>query len=205
MSQSAMKRRLAKVREYVLGRMRDGCGPGLPYHNLWHTWHDVLPAARRLARMEGLPEEAQELLLASAWLHDIGYLEQYPNNEPIAARMAAATLPGFGYSAQQTQKVVRIILATQLPQKPKSILQQILCDADLDSLGRKNFLKLSHDLHREICMLVRSIPITEWYSMQLTFLQSHRYFTRSAKALRNEGKRRNIEKLKRLLRSTRTE
>jgi uncharacterized protein len=200
-----MKRRLAKVREYVLERMREGLPRSMTYHSTWHTRGDVVPATRRLARMEGIEEDDLELLLAAAWLHDIGYLEQYQRNEPVAARLAAETLPRFGFSAQQTQRVIRIILATQMPQKPKSILQKILCDADLDSLGRTDFMKLSLSLRMETCVWVGPISVVEWFSNQLAFLESHRYFTRSAKALRDEGKSRNIERVGRLLRLPRTE
>ena len=70
-----------------------------------------------------------------------------------------------------------------------------MADADLDMLGRDDYMVLNLTLRDE--MAARGMPSSdeEWYSSQLRFLRSHRYFTASARALRDAGKQRNIEAL----------
>lgn len=51
-------------------------------------------------------------------------------------------LPHFGYTGDEIEQVCDIIMATQMPQNPHNHLGQIICDADLDYLGRNDFLSL---------------------------------------------------------------
>jgi len=184
------------VKEYVRERLEKELDPRLCYHDIRHTLDDVLPATARLAEREDIGGEDLNLLLTGALFHDIGYMEQYDNNEPIAVQMAEDTLPGFGYTPNQIEVVSRIILATRMPQKPSDLLEEIMCDADLDSLGRNDFFILSMKLHKELCTFSRYISVEEWPRLQLAYLESHTYFTNAAKTLRNEFKRKNIEELR---------
>ena len=86
-----------------------------------------------------------------------------------------------------------------MPQHPQGLLQELLCDADLDSLGREDFLETSHNLRRELEAHGASMPLKEWYRRQLDFLSTHRYFTAAARSLRDAGKQRNITELQRRL------
>jgi hypothetical protein len=90
-------------------------------------------------------------------------------------------------------------MATQLPQKPGSLLEQIMCDADLDSLGRDDFFITSHCLRLELAAYGQPTNVFEWYEKQLSFLQAHTYFTEVARSARDAGKRRNIQEIKKLL------
>jgi predicted metal-dependent HD superfamily phosphohydrolase len=145
--------------------------------------------------------EGEELLLlrVAALYHDIGYLEQYARHEPIGARIAAETLPGFGFSSDQVGIVREIIMATQMPQSPHNFLEKLMCDADLDSLGRVDYLATSHALRSELAMHGVSIPCREWYKRQHGFLSGHTYFTDVARSLRRAGKLGNIAELERRL------
>jgi len=162
----------------------------------------VLPAASRLAEMEGIAGEPLWLLQTGALFHDIGYIRQYGENEPIAAEMALTSLPDFDYTPDQIEVVAGIILATRMPQRPRTLLEQIVCDADLDSLGRDDFFILSMKLRSEHRAFVGPVSLREWLTRQLAFLAGHSYFTSSAKTLRDHGKRENIEELKSLLSCT---
>jgi uncharacterized protein len=178
--------------DLLVGRL-----PGdLFYHHLEHTRDDVLPATERLARAVGLDGEGRALLRLAALYHDVGYVERYFRNEALGARMAAEALTACGLRAAQIRTVQRLIMATQLPQTPRDLLEAILCDADLDSLGREDFLRTSHALRRELGAHGTEIPLKVWYERQLNFLEQHTYFTRAARALRQAGKRKNIERLR---------
>ncbi len=86
-----------RAREYVLMRLEQELPPNLFYHGIHHTRDDVLPAVARLAAMARLSKRQTLLLKTAALYHDIGFIEQYEMNEPVAIRIASETLPSFGY------------------------------------------------------------------------------------------------------------
>jgi uncharacterized protein len=187
------------ARRYANHRLEQDLSPDLLYHGIAHTREEVVPAVEMFAGMEGIHGIALDLLLTAAWFHDIGFVEQVIDHESISARIAARVLPSCGYSEEQVEIVRQAILATALPQSPSNLLEEILVDADLDVLGRENFMKRSADLRRENALLGKKFSDEEWYSSQLRFLERHTYFTASARALRNAQKLTNIAELKKML------
>jgi uncharacterized protein len=190
---------LERAEHYVLNRLRTELPDDLPYHGIHHTRDDVLPAVARLADRANLNGRDRLLLRTAALYHDIGYIEQYDQNEPIGARVAAQTLPDFGYSPAQVVVIEGIILATQMPQAPQTYLQSLMCDADLDSLGRDDYLEISLWLREELAMHGIVIPLRAWYERQHAFLSQHTFFTEAARSLRRAKKLENIALLERLL------
>ena len=188
-----------QARQYALHRLEQELSPNRLYHGIAHTRDDVVPAVEKLAGMEGIHGDSLTLLLTAAWFHDLGFVEQPLHHELISARIAAQALPGFGYTDEQIEIVRWAILATALPQSPASLLEEILTDADLDVLGRDDFTRRNDNLRRELAFFGKEFPDEEWYSAQLKFVESHTYFTASARVLRDEGKIKNAENLKRIL------
>jgi uncharacterized protein len=186
-----------QAQAYALGRLERELSPHLSYHGLFHTRDDVVPAAKRLAETEGIRGESLNLLLTAAWFHDIGYVERPLHHELIGARIVDEVLPGFKYSKKQIEIVKWAILATALPQAPQTKIEEILTDADLDVLGRGDFLQRNRDLRRELAYLGKEHTDAEWYTGQLKFIEAHQYFTESARALRNQQKKENINALRR--------
>jgi len=185
--------------EYALRRLEGELSPLLTYHGLAHTCDDVLPAAIRLAALEGVKGEDLNLLLTAVWYHDVGYIENQAGHETVSIRIASSVLPRFGFGRTQIRIIRGLIEVTQIPQSPATHLQEIMADADLDLLGRDDFWPLSQALRQETAALGRPTTDLEWYSSQLAFLQSHHYFTTSANSLRAAGKQQNVEALIRLL------
>ena len=185
-----------QAKQYALHRLELELSPNLLYHGITHTRDDVVPAVERLAGMEGIQGDSLILLLTAAWFHDLGFVEQPQYHELISARIAVQVLPGFGYTNEQVEIVRWAILATILPQDPQNLLEQILTDADLDILGRDDFMLSNGGLRRELAFFGREFTDREWYSRQLKFLESHTYFTTSARALRDAGKLKSIYQLK---------
>ncbi len=190
---------LVSARRYALRRLEQELAPTLFYHSLAHTRDDVAPAAERLAALEGVAGEELLLLRTAAYFHDLGFVEQRQDHEATGARLAAAALPRFGYSPAQIQAIVGMIMATRLPQRPHNLLEQLLADADLDILGRTDFLARNQALHAELATTAEPIPDADWYHAQLAFLRDHHYWTSAARALRDAGKQRNIAALNELL------
>jgi uncharacterized protein len=103
-----------------------------------------------------------------------------------------AVLPGFGYEPVQIEVIVGIIRATQLPQEPHTLLEQILADADLSILGQADYLPRNAVLREELAAFGLSMTDGQWYGSQLKFIRDHRYFTASARQLCDAQKQINI-------------
>ena len=186
------------IEKYIAERLSTELPSDLYYHAIGHTMTDVLPAVERLAKLEGVAEEDLLLLQIAVLYHDTGYIEQYLSNEPIGAENAAKTLPYFGCTDEQIETIHALIMVTQMPQSPTNHLERIMCDADLDSLGREDFFICSHNLRVERIQHGEEFPLKKWYIHQLEFLRGHHYFTPSARTLRDPGKAHIIAELETL-------
>ena len=188
-----------QARQYAENRLEHELSPDLVYHGISHTRDEVVPAVEKLAGLESIKGKSLYLLLTAAWFHDLGYVEQAIYHELISARLAVQVLPSFGYAEDQVEMIRWAILATALPQAPTSLLEEILTDADLDVLGRKDFMQRNGDLRREIAFLGKEFTDREWYTEQLKFVEGHTYFTASARSLRDAQKLLNIAELRNVL------
>jgi hypothetical protein len=94
-------------------------------------------------------------------------------------------------------KVESCICATKFPYKPKSLLEEIICDADSYNLGTEDFLITDESLKKELDL--RNIPTKNWEENTLDFLVTHRYFTPYCRELLNRGKEENIDLVRYLL------
>lgn len=189
----------ASAKKYAEERLTKDLSESLTYHNFSHTFQDVLPAIERLASMENVEGEELGLLLTAAVFHDLGFVEQYFGHEAAGIRISGQILPSFGFTPEQIETIHGIILATRMPQSPHNHLEQIMADADLDVIGRKDFLTKNLALRQEMEVYGKSYTDREWFSSQLQFLEEHHYFTASAQNLHDEQKARNVRMLKILL------
>jgi uncharacterized protein len=187
------------AKAFALGRLEYDLSPQLFYHSLDHTRREVVPAAERLASIEGLRGEDFQILITAACFHDVGFTAQYDGHEGASVRIAADILPAFGFMPVEVDLISRAILATRLPQSPANLLEEILVDADLDVLGKEDFFSRSKDLQRELEAIGRGMDDVQWYTSQVKFLKGHTYWTAAARDLRDAQKQRNIADLERLL------
>lgn len=184
--------------KYILKKLEKELPKNLYYHNYHHTL-DVLEAAGIYGGMEKINEEEMILLKTAALYHDSGFLDKYSQNEEASVRIVEEVLPKYRYSPGQLETVKNMILCTEIPQKPRTILEKILCDADLDYLGRNDFYMTGICLLREWNENGLATTLREWYIRELYFLQQHEYFTRSAFKLRNGLKLLHLKQIKDLL------
>ena len=89
-----------------------------------------------------------------------------------------------------------MIRATRIPQSPKTHLERILADADLDYLGRDDFFEVGDRLFTELHLLGKIASKAEWDKLQLEFMQDHSYFTKTAINLRQDKKAANIAQIR---------
>ncbi|MBT4776064.1 MAG: HD domain-containing protein, partial [Crocinitomicaceae bacterium] len=184
-----------KAERHIMKILKQKLSPKLYYHGIHHTY-DVVKAAERIAVMEGVLDEDIFVLKSAATYHDAGFVEQYDANEPIGARMAAEILPKYGYTETQVEDVFKLIYATIIPHNPKSKLEEIICDADLDYLGRDDFHQISDTLRVELREHGKINSDRLWDEIQVKFLTMHKYFTKSAIELRQEKKMNNLQDVK---------
>ena len=188
--------RLKIVDRYIRELFMEELPGGIKYHDADHTLHPtkgVVAAANRIAVAENVSEHDRELLITAAYFHDTGYIREYDKNEPIAARMAGRILKLIGYTAAEIEKIQHMILSTDLERRPKTHLEEILCDADLDHLGRVDFFELDGKLREG--RRARGVDVGDdekWYKGTLDLMQSHHYYTVSQKKLRERQKQKNI-------------
>ena len=200
MTQPAPSPDYAGAVAYALHRLRTELPPMLHYHNVRHTEGDVLPAAVRLGQLSRLADPDLHLLEVGAAFHDLGQIRASLGHELIGAAIMAEVLPQYGFGTGEIERVRGMIMATRLPQTPLNQEQALLCDADLDSLGRDDFFTTSLALWRERQAAGMVIPWQTWLENQRDFLSGHRYFTPAARTLRDAGKQANVELLERLIR-----
>jgi predicted metal-dependent HD superfamily phosphohydrolase len=168
--------------------------PNLPYHNLNHI-QDVVSTSEMIAQLENASLEEGRLVRLAAWYHDAGFIQSPKNHEEHGANLARETLPQFGFHDDLIKAIENMILATRLPQTPTTQLENILCDADLDYLGRDDFYETGEKLFKEMLEQGAVENEREWNLVQRTFLQSHRYHTNYSKANRESSKQERLQEI----------
>ncbi len=188
------------LEEFILDKLERELPKYLYYHNLKHTM-DVVIQSEIIGRGEGICDEEMLLLKTAALFHDSGQTVQSKGHELISAQIAAEILPKFNYSNEQIAIICDIIKATELPPKPQTLLQRIICDSDLDYLGRSDFIPVSNTLYKELHEQKLIGSMDDWNKLQIKFLSAHQYFTETANKLREVNKQTQVERLKQLIES----
>lgn len=184
------------MRKEILNRLKTSLPEDLIYHDIEHTI-GVEKAAIRLARLEGLDEEATLLLRTAALYHDAGFIFQYEDNEQYGIKMAQSSLPKFGFNKKQIEIVSEIIQSTRLKVEPTTTLEKLMSDADHDYFGRADYYMIADGLKLELEAQGMEFTEASWIDYQLAYLENkHRYFSDSSINIRMRGKNRRIQELK---------
>ena len=182
------------LQEIILDRLERELPSNLYYHNLKHTL-DVITGVELIGNNEGLDKKDILLLKTAALFHDSGHIIAYENHEAHGAVLAKQYMPDFGYTPSEIQTVCRLIMSTKMPPRPSDILEKIMCDADLDYLGRKDFIPVSDNLYRELAERGLVGDKLEWNKIQIEFITNHQYFTETASKLREVNKQEQVTRL----------
>lgn len=162
----------------------------LPKEYTYHTIHhirDVVTQSERIAKKEKINKEDIADLKLAAWLHDVGYIWEPNRHEARGSEYATTILNAMDFPAQKINRITGMIMATKIPQSPKNLLEQIICDADLDYLGREGYEENSLLLLQEL-RLKKEISALDWLKIQDQFLTKHAYFTKTSNTTRNKLK-----------------
>lgn len=191
---------LPKAKSYILKRLEDELHNNLSYHSLHHVL-DVEEAALRLAELEGISDYEKQLLLTAVVFHDSGFIYQTKDHEERGCAIVREVLPQFNYNPEEIERICGMIMSTKIPQKPNNLLEEIICDADLDYLGREDFWEIGNHLYQELSVYGILSNEQEWNNLQLRFLNSHHYFTQSAIQLRQATKQAHLKKIEAIVQS----
>jgi predicted metal-dependent HD superfamily phosphohydrolase len=175
------------------------------YHDFHHS-KSVVEACQAIGEASNLAEEDLEVVTLGAWFHDVGYVEGIDGHEERSVDMATSFLQEVEYPKEKIAQVAGCIRATRMPQNPKNLVEQVLCDADIAHLASKDFLELSERVRLEIEHRMRiKLSELEWLTMNIDFVAGHRYFTDYAKTMFEEQRGRNLEILREKLNRLKTQ
>jgi adenylate cyclase len=186
--------RLGDLEDFLLEKLEKGLPKNLYYHNLKHTV-DVYTQVELIGRSEEVSKEELLVLRTAALFHDAGHLIDYDTHEEMAVKLVREILPEYLYTERQIEVISELIMCTKLPPNPKNLLEEIMCDADLDYLGRPDFIPVSNNLYKELHEHGKVGTLRDWNELQIRFIDKHSYFTKTARRLRNVNKQSQLDKI----------
>jgi len=186
------------IQEIILDKLEKELPASLYYHNVKHTV-DVVTEVELIGWAEGCSDEEILLLKTAGLFHDIGFITGYDDHEYNSTLIARAMLPAYDYSQEQIDEICRLIISTRLTPKPEGLLEEIICDSDLDYLGRNDFIPVSNTLFEELKSQNKITSLNDWNKLQVKFITGHQYFTSTARSLREVNKQSQIERISSLI------
>ena len=190
--------RLTDFEEAIVARLEEELPANLYFHDVKHTLN-VSTQVELLGRAEGISEEDLLLVKTAALLHDAGFQKVYDGHEEAGCELAQDLLPEFKYDNQQIKKICKLIRSTKLPPEPGNLLEEIICDANLDYFGRVDFIPMTQNLFKELLEQNKINSKENWFNQQIEFVKAHEFFTKTGRLLRDVSKDEQIEKIKELL------
>ena len=187
---------LDETGNYVSSYMKEHADKNLLYHDIQHT-KDVVTAAIQIANHYQLDEIDFFTVITAAWFHDLGYFTgKTSGHEEAGALLAETFLEEKGVDAAIITNVRKCIMATVMPQRADSMLEKIVCDADLFHFGGDKFRERNKLLRKEIELTSgKHISKTEWRASTILLLQNHQYQTDYCRLLLNDKKSEHLNDL----------
>ena len=188
---------LEQVKQYVIHFFKTRGDQKFAYHNLSHT-EAVVSNAAKIASHYQLGEKDIFIVMTAAWFHDSGYFTGNPiDHETRGAAIAAQYLRGTGIDDETIQAIQGCILATRMPQSPHSLIERIVCDADLYHFGTDHFPERNKLMRKEAeWRLERKIAKEDWRKSTILFIEAHQYQTDYCRNLLQDKKNQNLKALK---------
>lgn len=166
----------------------------LTYHSPKHTKY-VLEQVEIISMHENVNEHDLYLIKTAALFHDIGFIQQYKDHEEAGCEITREYLERYSFDPLDAEKIFGMIMATKIPQKPHTLSEMIVADADLEYLGTDLFYKVSQLLYKEMLYLDPDLDIKSFNQIQIKFLSAHTYHTDFCKNNREQKKAQNLKEL----------
>lgn len=191
---------LKKASDYIFDHFKANLPAKFVYHNYNHTV-DIVDAAKEIGEGVKLSGSELETVTLAAWFHDAGITAGYDNHEERGAELCAQFLRQNGFDEERIAQAAGCIRATKMPQSPRTLMEEVVCDADLLHLGRKNYFEKS-DLLRIEWQTVCDMTYTdrEWLQLNIDFFTHRPFHTKFAQVEYNDRRGENLAESHRRLR-----
>lgn len=183
-----------KIESYAIELLSTGALCEMCYHNIEHT-RRVVNNVEVIGKHENVTEEEMFILKATAWFHDLGYINAYDGHEDESKILAKAFLLKEGVENGLINAILSGIDSTRVPQSPKNSLEEIIADGDLFDLGTDDYFELSVRLFNEWNECGKPGDINRMWELSLEFLKGHSYFTSYGRRFLKPKKQENIQAL----------
>lgn len=188
-----MNNLIEAVSSYVILFLSENLSNELVFHNINHTY-EVVAAAREIGYQCYLSDNEMLALEVAAWFHDCGYANTYLGHENESKKIAEVF-----WEIMDVKKILLIVFlncieSTKYPSKPSSLIEKVLCDADLYHLTRTNYTKYEKALRKEFEIFLKLIYTDkEWLKKNCWFLSDHTYYTDFGQEVLSKFKETNIQ------------
>lgn len=187
--------RFADLEDEVLSRLNLELPNSLFFHNIDHTIN-AISQAEIIGRGENISEHDLLMVKTAALFHDTGFLHQYNNPKEYSCLISMEYLKRHRFSDVQIETISQLINATRQGYVPQNILEEIIIDANLHHLGRPDYFQQSEKFLKELSANGFSISPAEWIQNQSRQIETHTFYTNTARKLRQVNKQHQLEKLK---------
>jgi predicted metal-dependent HD superfamily phosphohydrolase len=185
---------LQETENHIKGFFADHIRSEYIFHDLDHTAQTVA-AAKVIGEGFSLGENDMLNLMLATWFHDTGYSDGPDEHENRSCINADHFLRGK-VGEQDLQAILGCIRATKVPQQPQTLLEQIICDADLSHLGMESYWDRTGKFRQELILTRKNVMSEQdWVDFELNFMLNHNYHTVVANELFNKRKAKHIQQL----------
>jgi len=181
----------------VCHKILDDLSKKLPEHLTYHTLGHIIDVANvcnHYIDYYMISDRVARLIRIAAVAHDYGYIYTPVEHEERSIKEVRPMLKDF--SEDEIKQIEGMIRATKVPQSPHNLYEEILADADLDYLGRKDYGKISEGLFKEFLHFGVVKNENDWLELQIKFLENHHFHTDWAKLNRSDAKQQLLQGLR---------
>ena len=122
----------------IIHKLENEIPSTLTYHNVKHAKRVLHALDNHLLTLEMAPRK-EEIVRLAALSHDMGFIDTYEGHEYRSIKLLKPILSEEGYSEEEIHEISAIIWATKLDIKPRTFMEKMVVDADLEYLGSDDY------------------------------------------------------------------
>ena len=186
---------LKEIEKYASDLILKESPENLTYHTIDHT-RRVVNNAETIGASENISEDEMNILLASAWFHDTGYIKKYQGHEKESVAIAMTFLKLKDVDEDIRDLISDSIMATTFPHHPTQRIAEILCDADFMHMGIDNYFEHAEKLRQELKNAgIRKLNKLNFKKESVHLFKHHSYNTGYCLGEITETKKKNLQLL----------
>jgi len=190
---------LKEIEKYTVLLIEKESSKNLIYHTIEHT-KQVVENSKIIGNKEGLTTDEMNILLTSAWFHDVGYIKKYQDHEQESIKIAIEFLMKENVDIDILHTVTECIEVTKFPHKPTNKIGEVLCDADFMHLGSKDYFEYAERLRRELKNSgIGKFNKSKFEKESIVLFKKHSFFTNYCKGEITKIKEKNLKILQKNL------